>query len=239
MAGPQLSHLMGMADTPMGRVQRATLRPRGGATGFTPYHGSPACQPRSNKLERGQGGEEAGHLPKGSSLRPRLLSRGTGFTLVELTIGASILLLAIVTLLNAFGRQSILNTHSRNLTWAMNDASRVMERLRQQNSGSSCLTPTVAPPAGFASWDAWLGDTTVNGGGGKSIQPAPLTNELIVMSTSGADPLQVTAAVCWRSQERTLGECQWNGAQLVPNDTDGNGIITGPATVATLVTCRR
>lgn len=173
-----------------------------------------------------------------------------GFTLIELTIGASILLLAIVTLLDAFGRQSILNTHSRNLTWAMNDANRVLERLRQQNSGAACAAPTAAMPSecdatgipadncteACASWDAWLGDAC---NGGKSIQPAPLTNELIVVSTSGADPLQVTAAVCWRSQERTLGECQWNGAQLSPSDTDGNGTITAPATLVTLLTCRR
>ena len=107
---------MGMAEAQMGQVQRATLRPREGATGFTP---------------------------------PHVEARGAGFTLIELTIGASILLLAIVTLLGVFGRQSILNTHSRNLTWAMNDANRVLERLREQNSGTPCTTPSSAPPTGF------------------------------------------------------------------------------------------
>ena len=41
-----------------------------GPRAFTPYHGSPVHQ----------GGEEVVQTPKGSPQRPRLSSRGTGFT---------------------------------------------------------------------------------------------------------------------------------------------------------------
>lgn len=162
-----------------------------------------------------------------------------GLTLVELLIGALLLAIGIVTLLEAFVRQQTLNEHARNLSWAMNDATRVMERLRQQNSGATCTTPTLTPPAGFASWDAWLVDTSVNGGGGKSVQPDPVTNELVVPSSSGTDPISLTVAVCWRHRGRTLGECQWVGGALTPSDADGNNIITSPAALSTLLTCRR
>ncbi len=165
--------------------------------------------------------------------------RSGGMSLTELLVGASILALTIVTLLNAFLNQATLNTHSRNLSWAMNDATRVLEQLRQQNSGSGCLTPSVAPVAGFGSWDAWLNDTSPLGGGGKSIQPNPTVSELIVVSASGVDPAQVTVAVCWRQQTRVVGECRWSGTQLVPNDLDGNGLITAPATLSTLLSCRQ
>lgn len=33
------------------------------------------------------------------------------------------------------------------------------------------------------------------GGGGKSVQPNPLTNELIVLSRSGTDPIRPTLAL--------------------------------------------
>ncbi|MBI1992395.1 MAG: hypothetical protein HYY90_00495 [Candidatus Omnitrophica bacterium] len=165
--------------------------------------------------------------------------RSRGLTLMELLIGALLLAVGIVTLLETFVRQQTLNEHARNLSWAMNDATRVMEEIRQQNSGDACAVPSLTPPAGFASWNAWLADASVNGGGGKSVQPNPATEELIVPSGSGTDPISLTVAVCWRHRGRVIGECRWDGAQLVPNDADGNGVITSPAALSTLLTCRR
>ena len=161
-----------------------------------------------------------------------------GFTLVELLIGAVILMIGIVAMLSVLVSQSTLNEHARNVTWALNDANRVMERLRQQNSGSGCTTPSAAAPTGFASWDVWLADTTASGGGGKSVQPTPATNELVVLTSSGSDPLTLTVSVCWRHRNRTLGECSWTGTQLTPSDTNGNGVIESPAMLSTLMTCR-
>ena len=65
----------------------------------------------------------------------------SGMTLIELLIGAAMLAVAIAALLGAFFGQSILNEHARNLTWAMNDANRVMERLREANAGAGCNQP--------------------------------------------------------------------------------------------------
>ena len=77
-----------------------------------------------------------------------------GFTLVEMLMGVAIISIVAVALLGAFLGQSYLRTNARNLTAAMGDATRVMEFIRQQNVG--CAIPSARPPAGSASWDAWL-----------------------------------------------------------------------------------
>ena len=162
-------------------------------------------------------------------------------TLIEVMIGAAILAIAIVSLLGAFMAQIALNEHARNQALATNDAARVMEQLRRQNSGAACAVPSAAAPAGFASWNAWLADTTANGGGGKSIQPTPNTNELVRVTAAGVNPLTVTAAVCWRQRQRTIGECTWNGAALAANPGAGGdpAVTESPAQLSTLLTCRR
>ena len=163
-----------------------------------------------------------------------------GLTLVELIIVAAILGIGIAALVGAFVSQMALNEHARNMAWAMNDANRVMERLRQLNT--NCDTPAASAPsecgdgtAACADWDDWLESTTA---GGKNLQPNPATNELIVPTTSGNDPLQVTIAVCWRHRSRTVGECTWDGTQLTSSDADGDGVIESPAMLSTLMTCR-
>lgn len=164
-------------------------------------------------------------------------------TLVELLMGVLVLLIAIISLFGVFSGSSLLNEQSRHRAWAMTDASRVMERLRQQNTDAACNAPSVAPPpnppgGNFVSWDAWLADAGANGGGGKTLLPDP-ANELVAMSSSGVDPLTVTVAICWRLRSRVYGECQWIGNQLVPQDADGNLIITSPVMLSTVMTCRR
>lgn len=172
-----------------------------------------------------------------------------GLTLIELIISAAMLAIAIAALFGAFLGQTVLNEHARNLSWAMNDANRVMERLRQQNIG--CATPSATPPTGFASWDGWLADPTT-GGGGKSLPQNPAVNELIVVTcqnrtgtaacTAGTDPVRLTVAVCWRHRNRTLGECTWSGSQLTASDGSNgfasNGVIESTAMLSTLMTCR-
>ena len=165
-------------------------------------------------------------------------ARPTGLTLVELLVCAVILAVGITALLRAFLGQLTTNEYARHEAWAMNDVSRVMEQVRRQNTGGGCLIPNVSA-SGFASWDAWLADTSANGGGGKSIQPNPAANERIVVSSSGGDPLTVTVAVCWRHRGRVIGECD---AALTPDDAgsgDGDGIVESPAMLATLITCRQ
>ncbi len=189
--------------------------------------------------------------------------------MIELLIGAALLTIALTALLGAFLSQITLNEHARNLTWAINDANRVMERLRQLDTGSGCTTPGAKSPIGTTG-DAWLTGITTSGGGGKRIQPNPATNELIVVTcldnatasacgdanqvgtgewsrqagvTTTYDLIRVTVAVCWRHRNRTLGECTWNGAALAASDGSNkftaNGGIESPATLSTLMTCRQ
>ncbi len=190
-----------------------------------------------------------------------------GFTLAEVMLAAAMLTVAIVALLGAFIGQNMLNEHARNLTWAINDASRVIERLRELNTGAACAAPDARAPGAYATWDAWLADAA-NGGGGKSIQPNPASNERIFVTCrdnnapnaacgttdqvragewvsqgidTNFDPIQITVAVCWRHGQRTIGECTWNaGTQtLNANDADGDGVIESPGMLSTVMTCRR
>ena len=166
-------------------------------------------------------------------------SRESGMTFVELLIGALLLAVALASLLGASLGQLTLNEHARNVMLATNDANRVFEQLRRQNSGGACATPSVTPVGGFASWDAWLTDTTVNGGGGKSLVN-PTANSLMVVASSGTDPLQVTVSVCWRHRNRTIGECAWNGTTLSANPGAGGDptVTESPTLLTTLLTCR-
>lgn len=112
----------------------------------------------------------------------RRRTRTAGFTLVELMLGAAVLTVVAVALLGSYFGQTFLNTNARNLTAAMNDATRVMERIRQQNTGTSgpCLStgiPSILPPNNLPSWDAWLNTQ------GKSI-------------ASGANALELVAVTC-------------------------------------------
>ena len=152
-------------------------------------------------------------------------------------------MVAITAILGAYLGQGILNEHARDLSLAIQDANRVMEQIRQQNSACGAGTPSF-DPTGFADWEAWLASAA---GGGKSL-PNAATDELVVATCQnrlgtapcaiGADnPIRVTVAICWRQRGRTLGECTTAGA-LAASDTNGNGLIESPAMLTTLVTCR-
>ena len=86
----------------------------------------------------------------------RLANRS--FTLIEMMLGASIMVVVIVALMGAFFGQGFLGATARNLNLAMNDATRVVEQIRQQNSTGGCPNgyPSAIPPLPSASWNAWL-----------------------------------------------------------------------------------
>ena len=192
----------------------------------------------------------------------------SGFTLVEVVLGGLTLAIVAAAILGAYVGQVTLNEHARNLSLAVQDANRVIEQIRQQNTG--CQRPSVVP-AGVTSWNAWM---NIGGAGApKSIQPNPDTNELVAVTcqndprpppavppapslcgdvdqvgtgewsrqagvNTDFDLLRITVAVCWRHRNRTIGECTWNGAALTASDAHGNGVIDSPVRLTTLVTCR-
>lgn len=201
--------------------------------------------------ERASGGTGAAERRRGAA------HRACGFTLAELVLGAMVLAIAIAAILGAYVGQVTLNEHARNLSLAIQDASRVIEQIRQDNT--SCgASPKALWPSG-TSWDSWL----ANAGGGKSLtQNIAIGNELVVVTCQdrdgttpspwlscsspppGTNPLRVTVTVCWRHRQRTIGECTWNAGTstltadetvVVPGDTN---VIDSPAMLTTLVTCR-
>jgi len=127
-------------------------------------------------------------------MRRKVTFATAAFTMIELMIGVAILAIAITALLGAFIGQMQLNEHARNLTYATNDATRVMEQLRLLNTGPSCKAsgtvgiPSAIPPPGFYTWDAWLAaPASAGGGGGKSVEPTFPNHELIVVTCHNND----------------------------------------------------
>ena len=90
--------------------------------------------------------------------RRRVDTTQEGFTLIEMMMGASIMAVVGAALVGALLGQSSLNATARNLTAAMSDATRIMEEIRQQNTGVNCTggVPSAAAPAPRTSWDDWL-----------------------------------------------------------------------------------
>lgn len=176
--------------------------------------------------------------------------RMAGFTLVEVLLAVLTLSIAFAALLGAFLSQITLNEHARNLSLAVHDANRVIERIRQDNL--NCTSPTINPTGVPTSWDAWLQTEvksvpTVSSSTEERIvvtclQQSPSTPPLnpadycgtggtaqvgtgewrVNAGTTSFDPLQVTVSVCWRHRSRTIGECTWTGGTLVAAD-GGNG----------------
>ena len=99
------------------------------------------------------------------------VNRSCGFTLIEFVLATLTLVVAATAILGAYVGQVTLNEHARNLSLAIQDASRVIEQLRVRNT-TPCVgdsvgagnEPTAMFPAGAGvSWDTWL-DTQPAGG---------------------------------------------------------------------------
>lgn len=178
----------------------------------------------------------------------RITARAAGFTLVEMMMGTAVMVIVLVALMGAFMGQSFLSSSARNLTAAMNDATRVMEEIRRLNTRPNCDgLPTAKPEAPYATWNDWLNA----GGQGKSImQSSDDTYEVIAVTcqreTGGPagycgptqvgaewarhradtdyDPIRVTVAVGWRQQQRVAGGMV-GGAEFeyTPERTTGRG----------------
>lgn len=178
-----------------------------------------------------------------------------GFTLAEILLGGMVLTIAIAAILGAYVGQVTLNEHSRNLSLAIQDANRIIERIRQQNADcGAAATPQIIPP-GVTRWDLWLTPksmpavnnelivvTCQNSGATQYCPAGQMGGEWHAAGAAGtADPLRVTVAVCWRHRGRVIGECSGTPLQAdvtvtVPNDDAS--IIESPAMLTTLVTCR-
>lgn len=190
-------------------------------------------------------------------MRKDTVADNRGFTLLETMMGASIMAVVIVSLAGAFVGQSYLNASARNLTAAMNDATLIMEQIRQQNMGGACLgnTPSVEPPANAASWDAWMANK-------KSVQ-IPNVNSFELIGVTCQDeagtnycgdlkidplraqvgsgewkavknritlynPIRVTVAIGWVQQDRVNGGADFSYTPA-KTVTNGKQTMTVPA----------
>lgn len=160
-----------------------------------------------------------------------------GLTLVEVLIAITIFLGTGLVLVVCVTRMFAAVRYAGDLTLAMGDVSRVVESVRDQNSGPHCTSPTLEPPAEFTDWDTWLSDAAT--GGGKNLPTDQGVQELVVLSSGEGNPLPLTVAVCWRRPPQVIGECRWDGIQLLPEDRNGDGVIMSPAMVSGSITCRR
>ncbi len=133
-------------------------------------------------------------------------------------MSASIIAVVLTALMGALVGRSYLNAHARNLTAAMNDATRVMEAIRRQNSGAANCPSGIptAKPAGFKSWNDWL-DAPAQG---KSVrQPNQNQFELIAVTcqddTGGMDPTNYCGAQAVGAnpaQPAQVGTGEWRDA---------------------------
>ena len=132
-------------------------------------------------------------------------------------MGVAIISIVAVALIGAFIGQSFLNTNARNLTAAMNDATRVMEQIRQQNSSDRepCKTqkiPTAVPvnATGTAlaqSWNNWL--TTQNPG--KTINKPGMFEHVAVTCQDGSSTAPIPP-YCGPNQ---VGNVEWSVGSAV------------------------
>lgn len=115
----------------------------------------------------------------------------SGFTLLELMIGVTVLIIALVGLIAAYTGCFSLNESARNLTIAINDAQCVMEEIRAMN------IPTNITAEG---WTNWAANNPPNGGGCNR-----LNNEAITVtypSGTTATPLEILITVNWTEKNR-------------------------------------
>ena len=115
----------------------------------------------------------------------------SGFTLLELMIGAAVLIVALVGLIAAYVGCFTLNESARNLTTASNHAQCIMEEIRDRNSDYNITQED---------WTTWASTDLPDGGSCNT-----LDNESIVVtypSGTGANPLEILVTVNWAEKGR-------------------------------------
>lgn len=134
-------------------------------------------------------------------------------------MGASVMAIVTVAMIGAFVGQSFLTNNARNMTAAVNDATRIMEQIRLQNTGTNCPSgvPSIVPPSG-RSWNEWLDQGTT----GKSVNPN--------MPAAERGRYELIAVTC---QDGAMLTCQTGATVTCPGDLS---VVTCPV-LGAIVTC--
>ncbi len=109
-------------------------------------------------------------------------------TLIEVLIAAAILTMVLVGTILAFTRCIMLNEHNRNLTIATMHAQYVMEDIKNTNFN------LILDSINNGDWN-W-GDAEIG-----AVGLSPLSNEIITITVSGTDLLDITINVSWKDME--------------------------------------
>lgn len=147
-----------------------------------------------------------------------------GFTLLELMLGATILVVALVGLLATYLGSFDINETAKNLTLAINAAQQKLEELRDYNFYKiyEDYNNTTFEVSGISSQDA---------------------EGSAIVDNSDPDLLKITISVCWRQRgNRIIGEDNGKGGGVALNgridgleDVDADGVIDSPVYVVTLL----
>lgn len=147
--------------------------------------------------------------------------RKSGFTLLELMIGAAVLVIALSGLLSIFANLISLNENARNLTLGMTACQDKLEEIRKADFSTAytVFNNTHFNPAGFNPVEA-EGTVYVN-----NANPALLN---------------ICVTVSWRTRSnRVFGEDKnLNGILDAGEDADGNDRLSSPAEIITLMAQR-
>ncbi|OIO34595.1 MAG: hypothetical protein AUJ70_00770 [Candidatus Omnitrophica bacterium CG1_02_40_15] len=144
-----------------------------------------------------------------------------GFTLLELMISVSVLIVALAGLLGVFAHLVSLNENSSKLTLAVAACQAKLEEIRSSTFSNVYATYNGASfnPQGFASGEA-KGAISINN-----------SNPIL---------LQVFVSVSWRTRSnRVIGEDRnLNGSRDAGEDLNGNLRLDSPGQLATLMAQR-
>ncbi len=145
----------------------------------------------------------------------------SGFTLLELMISVSVLIVALVGLLGVFTHLISLNENSSKLTLAVTACQAKLEEIRNSTFSNIYTTydGTNFNPQGFASGEA---------------------KGAISINNSNPSLLQVFVSVSWMTRSnRVIGEDRnLNGSRDAGEDLNGNLRLDSPGQLATLMAQR-
>lgn len=119
-------------------------------------------------------------------------TNNSGFTLLELMIGAAVLIIALVGLIAAYIGCFALNESAKNLTIATNHAQCVMEEIRDRNITSNITQED---------WAAWAAADPPDGGGCNTLDAEIV--QISYPSGTTINPLEILVTISWSDRGRT------------------------------------
>ncbi|MBU4312687.1 MAG: prepilin-type N-terminal cleavage/methylation domain-containing protein [Candidatus Omnitrophica bacterium] len=145
----------------------------------------------------------------------------SGFTLLEMMIGAMILIVALVGIIAAYTGCFTLNETARNLTIAINGCQEKLEEIRNESFGQI-----------FANYNS------------TTFEVAGLSNSdsegVVEVNNTNPDLLRISVTICWQQKgDRIFGEdSDLDGALDAGEDVNGNDQLDSPAKLVTLIARR-